>query len=322
MMPGMTTRPSASTVRRAPERRPMSVTRPSRMPTSARRMGRPEPSTTVPPLMMVSNALIDILRSRSRRPPDVLELAVGPERPVATDAADTGELVAAERGVGVERAAVDLDRAGPHGARDAQPARGVAGPDVAVEPVVGVVGERDRLGLVAEGDRGDHRPEDLLARDRHVVARAGEERRLHVVAPGEVRRAAAAAGDRRPLLAAAGDEAFDARALGRRDERADDDAGLPRVADPERRARRGQTARERVVKRLLDQHARAGDADLPGVEGPDAHRARERALEVAVGEDDVGRLAAELEHGPLHARGRRLLDAPADGRAAREGDHG
>src|SRR3989442_5905226 len=126
-MPGITTKPSASIVRRAPERRPMSVTRPSRMPTSARRMGRPEPSTTVPPLMMVSK-VIDILRSRSCRPPDVLELAVGPERPVAADAADTGELVAAERGVGVERAAVDLDRAGPHGARDAQPAGGVAGP--------------------------------------------------------------------------------------------------------------------------------------------------------------------------------------------------
>src|SRR5439155_679987 len=198
MMPGMTTRPSASTVRRAPERRPMSVTRPSRMPTSARRMGRPEPSTTVPPLMMVSNAVIDILRSRSCHPPDVLELAVRPERPLAADTADTGELVAAERGVGVERAAVDLHRPGPHGARDAQPAGGVAGPDVAVEPVVGVVGERDRLGLVAERDRGDHRPEDLLARDRHVVARAGEERRLHVIAPSEVRRAAAASLTRRP----------------------------------------------------------------------------------------------------------------------------
>src|SRR5437899_8088867 len=210
-MPGMTTRPSASMVRRAPERRPMSVTRPSRMPTSARRIGSPEPSTTVPPLTMMSN-VIDILRSRSwSRPPDVLELAVGAEGPLAPDAADARELVAAERRVGIQRAAVDLHRPRAHGVRDAQPARRVAGPHVAVEPVVGLVGERDGLRLVAEGDRGDHRAEDLLARDRHVVARVGEERRLDVIPARQVRRPATAAGERRPLLAAARDEALDAR---------------------------------------------------------------------------------------------------------------
>src|SRR5207253_10206851 len=257
-MPGMTTRPSASIVRRAPERRPMSVTRPSRMPTSARRMGRPEPSTTVPPLMIVSN-LISILRSRSCCPPDVLELAVGPERPAAADAPDARELVAAERRVGVRRAAVDLHRPGAHGARDAEPALGVAGPDVAVEPVVRVVGERDRLGLVPEADGGDHGAEDLLARDRHVVAGVGEERRLDVVAAGEVRRPPAAAGERGTLLPAAGDVALDALALGRRDERPDDDAGLVRIADPERRTLLGQAARDGLVDRLLDEHPRPGD---------------------------------------------------------------
>src|SRR5262249_15834606 len=61
----------------------------------------------------------------------------------------------------------------------------------------GIVGERDRLFLVAEGDRGDHRSEDLLARDRHVVPRPGEERGLDVVSAGKVRRPAAAASERR-----------------------------------------------------------------------------------------------------------------------------
>src|SRR5947207_4282595 len=285
-MPGMTTRPSASIVRRAPERRPMSVTRPSRMPTSARRMGRPEPSTTIPPLTMVSN-IIDILRSRSRDPPDVLELAVGAEGPLAADAADARELVAAERRVGIQRAAVDLHRPRAHGVRDAQPARRVAGPHVAVEPVVGLVGERDGLRLVAEGDRGDYRAEDLLARDRHVVARVGEERRLDVIPAGEGRRPAAAAGERRPLLAAARDEALDARPLRGGDQWPDDDARLARIADAQRGARRGEAPRERLVQRLLDQHARPGDADLTGVERPDAHRARECPVDVAVGEDDV-----------------------------------
>src|SRR2546426_6395212 len=193
-MPGMTTRPSASSVLRAPESRPMSVISPSLMPTSARRMGSPAPSTTVPPLMIRSK----LMRVPSRRPPDVLELAVGRERPAPAVAADTGALVAAEGCVGVERAAVHLHRPGAERARHPQRALGVARPHVAVEAVVGIVGERDRLGLVAKRDGADHRAEDLLARDDHVVAHAGEERRLDVVAAREVRRAPPPAGERPP----------------------------------------------------------------------------------------------------------------------------
>src|SRR5437762_9803772 len=178
MMPGMITRPSPSRVFRAPESRPMSVISPSLMPTSARRMGSPAPSTTVPPLMIRSK----LMRLPSRRPPDVLELAVGRERPAPAVAADAGALVAAEGRVGVERAAVHLHRPGAERARHPQRALGVARPHVAVEAVVRVVGERDRLGLVAKRDGADHRAEDLLARDHHVVAHAGEERRLDVVA--------------------------------------------------------------------------------------------------------------------------------------------
>src|SRR6478752_5835948 len=48
--PGVTSRPSASTVRSAePSTRPTSVITPSRTPTSAVRAGAPVPSTTVPP---------------------------------------------------------------------------------------------------------------------------------------------------------------------------------------------------------------------------------------------------------------------------------
>src|SRR4030095_12751761 len=41
---------------------------------------------------------------------------------------------------------------------------------------------RDRLVNVAELDGGQHRTEDLLARDRHVRRHTGEDRRLHEVA--------------------------------------------------------------------------------------------------------------------------------------------
>src|SRR5256885_5934449 len=193
-MPGMTTRPSASSVLRAPESRPMSVISPSLMPTSARRMGSPAPSTPVPPLMIRSK----LMRVPSRGPPDVLELAVGRGRPAPAVAADTGALVAAEGCVGVERAAVHLHRPGAERARHPQRALGVARPHVAVEAVVRVVGERDRLGLVAKRDGADHRTEDLLARDHHVVAHAGEERRLDVVAARQVRRTLPPPGERGP----------------------------------------------------------------------------------------------------------------------------
>src|SRR5439155_734538 len=208
MMPGMTTRPSPSRVFRAPESRPMSVISPSLMPTSARRMGSPAPSTTVPPLMIRSK----LMRLPSRRPPDVLELAVGRERPAPAVAADAGALVAAEGCVGVERAAVHLHRPGAQRARHPERTLGVARPHVTVEAVVRVVGERDRLGLVAKRDGADQRAEDLLPRDHHVVAYAGEERRLDVVAAREVRRALPSAGERRALGDALGDVALDARA--------------------------------------------------------------------------------------------------------------
>src|SRR6266852_1345640 len=206
MMPGITTSPSASMVRCAPERRPTSVTRPSLMPTSARRRGSPEPSTTVPPLMIRSK----LMGVPSRRPADVLELAVRPERPAPAVAADARALVTAEGRVGVERAAVHLHGPGAQRARHPQGARVVARPHVAVEPVVGVVAQRDGLGLVAKRDGADHRTEDLLARDDHVAAHAGEERGLEVVAAREMRRAPPAAGERRALADALGDVALDA----------------------------------------------------------------------------------------------------------------
>src|SRR5262245_43039120 len=281
MIPGITTRPSASIVRFAPESRPMSVIMPSRMPTSAIRRGSPEPSTTVPPLMIVSSAIRPSIRSirwwralPSRRPSDVFELAVGPERPAAAVAADTGALVAAEGGVGVHRAAVDLHGAGAERARDAHAARRVAGPHVAVEAVVGVVGEGDRLVLVGEGDGGDDGAEDLLPGDRHLVAGVGEERRLDVVAACQVRRPAAAAGERGTFGLAARDEALDAVALRGRDERAHHHPGFARIADLDLPREVDEPARELVVDRRFDQEARAGDADLAGMEGPHLGHAR------------------------------------------------
>ena len=62
---------------------------------------------------------------------------------------------------------------------------------------------------------------------------------------------------------------------------------------------------EPVVERLLDQQARAGGADLAGVQEDRGERVVEGHVDVGVGEDDVGVLAAELEGHPLHGGGGR-----------------
>ena len=71
----------------------------------------------------------------------------------------------------------------------------------AARPYGRVVGARDRLVEVGELDRREHRPEDLLARDRHLRRHVGEDRRLHEVALAGADVGALAAGDERRALA-------------------------------------------------------------------------------------------------------------------------
>jgi hypothetical protein len=61
----------------------------------------------------------------------------------------------------------------------------------------------------------------------------------------------------------------------------------------------GEARHEFVVERRIDEHARARFATLPGrvVDRPD--RARDRIVEIRIGEHEVRALAAELERQPL-----------------------
>ena len=69
-------------------------------------------------------------------------------------------------------------------------------------------------------------------------------------------------------------------------------------------ARRDQLVDEPVVQLVLDQQPRTGRADLPGVQEHRGERVVDRRLEVGVGEDDVGVLAAQLERDLLHRAAR------------------
>ena len=112
----------------------------------------------------------------------------------------------------------------------------------------------------------------------------------------------------------------DALDLHRGDQRADVDGLVERIADAEGRHARLELGDEALLDRLLHEEARAGAADLALVEPDGVDEALDGAVEIGVLEDDVGRLAAELERQALAGAGGGLADDLADFGRAGEGD--
>jgi hypothetical protein len=81
-----------------------------------------------------------------------------------------------------------------------------------------------------------------------------------------------------------------------------------------------QALQQGLVDQLVDQHARAGAAGLPGVlhDGVDDHG--DGGVQVGIGEDDLRALAAEFQRDRAVAFGRHLLDDRAHAGAAGEAD--
>src|SRR6476661_6011543 len=101
----------------------------------------------------------DVVRPHRHR--DVLGLQEHLVAPGAALAAGARGLGAAERLAQVAHVlAVDEAHAGLDRRGDAVRAADVLGPDVAGEPVLRVVGDADRVGLVLERDQAGHRAED------------------------------------------------------------------------------------------------------------------------------------------------------------------
>jgi ParB family chromosome partitioning protein len=113
---------------------------------------------------------------------------------------------------------------------------------------------------------------------------------------------------------------FDAFALLGGDERADLRLIARRIADDDRFSRGDEAGDEFIVRLALHEHAAARTAILPGV-GENAHRRLRRGfLQVGVREDDVRRLAPQLEADAFDVAGGELHDARADLGRAGEGD--
>src|SRR4051812_6163652 len=116
-------------------------------------------------------------------------------------AAVAGLLVSAERRERVVGAAVDLDLTGAQLASDRLGALGITRPHPAGKPVLGVVGDPDRVLLVLVGHDRQHRAEDLLLGDRHLRRDLAEDGRPHEVAAlGALGRLLAAGHDLGALL--------------------------------------------------------------------------------------------------------------------------
>ena len=92
-----------------------------------------------------------------------------------------------------------------------------------------------------------------------------------------------------------------------------------RAAEADRAGAFDQPVDELVVDALLDQQPRAGRADLAGVQEHGRQGEVQGDLEVGVGEDDVGVLAAELERDLLDRGGGRGHHPPAGDQATGEG---
>src|SRR5262245_47041149 len=91
--------------------------------------------------------------------------------------AKTGLLVAAERGREIQTLPVQMNVAGADPPRYRARMVDAAGRHIARQAIRRVVGDPYRLLLVGVRQDAEHRPEDLFARDRHIVRHAAEDRR-------------------------------------------------------------------------------------------------------------------------------------------------
>src|ERR1700735_4711749 len=104
-------------------------------------------------------------------------------------ASDARLLEAAERDSEVGAPRIGTDGAGPELSRDRAGPVHVVGEDGRVEAVDRVVGDADGVLLVNGRDDGEHRPEDLLLRDRRGIVDVAEHSGLDEPTAIEVLRA-------------------------------------------------------------------------------------------------------------------------------------
>src|SRR5262249_49754142 len=147
----------------------------------------------------------------------------------------------------------------------------------------------------------EHRPEDLLLRDRHLVVDLIEDRRLHIIAAAFVAGALAAEDELRALALALVDIAQHPLHLSLVDNGAHGRLWIEGIARLQLPAYGEDLFQNRVLHRFLDDQSRARVADLTLVEEDAPGSGRGRRIEVrAIRHDDVRSLATAFERDALH----------------------
>jgi len=241
---------------------------------------------------------------------------------------DTRLLVATEGRVGrVGVIAVGPDATGLDGATHAVGDVAVAAPDAGTEAIERVVADSNRFFFGLEGGHGQHRAEDLLLEDAHLVV-ALEDGRFDVEATGQVARqmGAVAAGQALGAFFLTQLEVgLDLGDLFHRRLRTHHGVGVERVAVLDRLDAGDAAVHELVVDRFVNECARRAGADFALVERKQ-HQTLDRLVEEAVvvvgyiGEEDVGRLAAKFQRGRDQVVGSSLTDQATCAGGAGEGD--
>src|SRR5574337_512733 len=245
-----------------------------------------------PPAARATNAF-----TMTSAPPQLLLDRLGlhelVEAVVPEFASDAGLFVSAGRCQRVERATVDVDRAGLQSAGHRQGAVLVAGPHRTGQPVAGVVGDRHRLLVVGVGDDREHRAKDLFLGDHVVGFDIGEHGGRDEVPWG---RHLLAATDQSGALGQTGLDVVEHRgALARRGQGPEAGAGLHGVAGLVLLRGGGDQFECLLVSAFGHEHPGPGDAGLAGVEECVADANFHRCGEVGVVENHVGGLAAQLQ---------------------------
>jgi hypothetical protein len=252
---------------------------------------------------------------------DDVRVTVGLEAVSAPLATDTRLLVATEDGLRsglLER--VDEDRASFETTSNALGVLDVLAPNTGAETGVGVVGALDDLLLIRPGLGGDDGAERLLGDDAAVVGRVVDDGRLDeeaLLGGGGV----LANSELIAVLAGVLEELLDLLVLHLVLHGAEQGAGLG-VADLDGLGEVDHLLEEFGVDVFVDVDTLGGDTDLAGVLEGAHDDLRSDFLDVDVGEDDGGVVAAELKGAALEGVGAGSHDLLASGDGAGERDLG
>ena len=245
-------------------------------------------------------------------------------------AADSALLVSAEGRMG----GVQVIAVGPHAAGLDAPAHAVrrvhvARPHPRAQPEERVVGDVQRVVQVAEGRHRQHRAEDLLLEDAHAVV-ALEDGGLHVVSAAQlalVHPLRAAGEHAGALLLSDVDVRQDLAQLLLAGLRAEHRPRVQRVALHDQPGPGDRALHEAVVDGLVHQRAAGAGAHLTLVQREHGEAFQRLVQEVVVvrhhvAEEDVGRLAPQLQRDGDQVLGGVLHDHPPRRGLARKGDLG